>query len=103
MSLTVETFLSGATDETVGASIGTVVSAPADGYVTDLSTATVSGTVSDLTPVTLQVSNGSLKKDETGAFTGTTSLYEFFGYFGLFCSTVLIMRVLVAVLRDGLN
>jgi ubiquinone biosynthesis protein len=36
-------------------------------------------------------------------FTGTTSLYEFFGYFGLFCSTVLIMRVLVAVLRDGLN
>jgi ubiquinone biosynthesis protein len=36
-------------------------------------------------------------------FTGTTSLYEFFGYFGLFCSTVLVLRVLVAVLRDGLN
>ena len=35
--------------------------------------------------------------------TGTTSLYEFFGYFGLFCATVLILRVLVAVVRDGLN
>ena len=37
------------------------------------------------------------------AFTGTTSLYQFFGYFGLFCSTVLVLRVLVAALRDGLN
>ena len=36
-------------------------------------------------------------------FTGSTSLYSFFGYFGLFCSTVLIMRVLIAILRDGLN
>ena len=36
-------------------------------------------------------------------FIGDTSLFEFFGYFGLFCSTVLIMRVLVAVLRDGIN
>jgi hypothetical protein len=36
-------------------------------------------------------------------FTGETSLYEFFGYFGLFCGTVLIMRVLVAILRDGLT
>jgi hypothetical protein len=36
-------------------------------------------------------------------FTGETSLYEFFGSFGLFCGTVLIMRVLVAILRDGLN
>ena len=36
-------------------------------------------------------------------FTGATSLYEFFGYFGLFCATVLIMRVIVAILRDGLN
>jgi ubiquinone biosynthesis protein len=35
--------------------------------------------------------------------TGDTSLFRFFGYFGLFCSTVLIMRVLVAVLRDGVN
>jgi ubiquinone biosynthesis protein len=34
-------------------------------------------------------------------FTGGTSLFRFFGYFGLFCATVLIMRVLVAVLRDG--
>jgi ubiquinone biosynthesis protein len=36
-------------------------------------------------------------------FAGDTSLFRFFGYFGLFCSTVLIMRVLVAVLRDGVN
>ena len=36
-------------------------------------------------------------------FTNKTSLYEFFVDFGLFCSTVLVMRVLVAVLRDGLN
>jgi hypothetical protein len=25
-------------------------------------------------------------------FTGDTSLFQFFGYFGLFCSTVLILR-----------
>ena len=37
------------------------------------------------------------------AFTGTTSLFHFFGYFGLFCATILILRVLVAVLQDGLN
>jgi ubiquinone biosynthesis protein len=36
-------------------------------------------------------------------FTGDTSLFQFFGYFGLFCATVLILRVIVAVLRDGLN
>jgi ubiquinone biosynthesis protein len=36
-------------------------------------------------------------------FTGDTSLFQFFGYFGLFCATVLILRVLVAVLRDGVN
>ena len=36
-------------------------------------------------------------------FTGQTSLYEFFGYFGLFCSSILIMRVLISVFRDGLN
>lgn len=35
------------------------------------------------------------------AFTGRTTLYEFFGYFGLFCSSILVMRVLVAVFRDG--
>ena len=34
---------------------------------------------------------------------GTTSLYQFFGYFGLFCATTLILRVLVAVVRDGTN
>ena len=36
-------------------------------------------------------------------FTGDTSLFQFFGYFGLFCATVLILRVIVAVLRDGVN
>ena len=36
-------------------------------------------------------------------FTGNTSLFQVFGYFGLFCSTVLAMRVIVAVLRDRLN
>ena len=36
-------------------------------------------------------------------FAGDTSLYEFFGYFSLFCSIVLIMRVIVAILHDGLN
>jgi ubiquinone biosynthesis protein len=36
-------------------------------------------------------------------FAGETSLFRVFGYFGLFCATVLAMRVIVAVLRDGLN
>ncbi|HYF45603.1 MAG TPA: AarF/UbiB family protein [Acidimicrobiales bacterium] len=36
-------------------------------------------------------------------FTGGTSLYQLFGYFAIFCSTILIMRVLVAILRDGVN
>ncbi len=36
-------------------------------------------------------------------FTAGTNLYQFFGYFGLACGTVLIMRVLVAILREGLN
>ena len=36
-------------------------------------------------------------------FAGTTSLFQFFGYFGLFCATVLTLRVIVAVLHDGLN
>ena len=36
-------------------------------------------------------------------FAGDTSLYEFFGYFSLFCSVVLIMRVIVSVLHDGVN
>jgi ubiquinone biosynthesis protein len=36
-------------------------------------------------------------------FSGDTSLFRVLGYFGLFCSTVLAMRVIVAVLRDGTN
>ena len=36
-------------------------------------------------------------------FAGDTSLYQFFGYFSLFCSVVLIMRVIVSVLHDGVN
>jgi ubiquinone biosynthesis protein len=36
-------------------------------------------------------------------FSGNTSLLRVLGYFGLFCATVLAMRVIVAVLRDGLN
>jgi ubiquinone biosynthesis protein len=36
-------------------------------------------------------------------FVGSTTLFRVFGYFGLFCATVLAMRVIVAVLRDGLN
>jgi ubiquinone biosynthesis protein len=36
-------------------------------------------------------------------FAGDTSLYEFFGYFSLFCAVVLIMRVIVSVLHDGVN
>jgi ubiquinone biosynthesis protein len=36
-------------------------------------------------------------------FTGDTSLFQFFGYFGLFCATVLILRVIVAIMHDGLN
>jgi ubiquinone biosynthesis protein len=30
-------------------------------------------------------------------FTGDTSLFQFFGYFGLFCASVLILRVIVAI------
>ncbi len=40
---------------------------------------------------------------EVGGRSDTTTLFQFFGYFGLFCATVLILRVLVAVIRDGLN
>jgi ubiquinone biosynthesis protein len=36
-------------------------------------------------------------------FAGDTTLYQFFGYFSLFCSVVLIMRVIVSVLHDGVN
>lgn len=34
-------------------------------------------------------------------FSGSTSLLDLFGYVGLFPATVLILRVVVAVLRDG--
>ena len=44
-----------------------------------------------------------LTNHEGPLLTGTTTLFQFFGYFGLFCATVLILRVLVAVVRDGLN
>jgi ubiquinone biosynthesis protein len=37
------------------------------------------------------------------SFSGQTSLLRVLGYFGLFCATVLSMRVIVAVLRDGTN
>jgi ubiquinone biosynthesis protein len=36
-------------------------------------------------------------------FAGGTTLFHFFGYSTLFCSAVLVMRVVVAVLHDGLN
>jgi ubiquinone biosynthesis protein len=36
-------------------------------------------------------------------FTGDTTLYQFFGYFGLFCSSILIMRVLIAIFHERLN
>jgi ubiquinone biosynthesis protein len=36
-------------------------------------------------------------------FTGETTLFQFFGYFGLFWCLVLVLRVVVAVMRDGLN
>jgi ubiquinone biosynthesis protein len=53
---------------------------------------------------TLGVLSAILLVSTTGpAFTGVTTLFQFFGYFGLFCATVLILRVLVAVLRDRLN
>ncbi len=36
-------------------------------------------------------------------FTGDTSLFQFFGYFGLFWCLVLVLRVVVAVLHDGIS
>lgn len=36
-------------------------------------------------------------------FTGDTSLFQFFGYFGLFWCLVVVLRVVVAILRDGVN
>ena len=49
------------------------------------------------------VSVGLIAIDNGPAFSAGTSLFRVFGYFGLFCATVLAMRVIVAVLRDGLN
>jgi ubiquinone biosynthesis protein len=37
------------------------------------------------------------------AFSSSTSLLDVLGYFGLFCATVLAMRVIVATVRDGTN
>ena len=37
------------------------------------------------------------------SFSGNTSLLRVLGYFGLFCATVLAIRVIVAVLRDRTN
>jgi ubiquinone biosynthesis protein len=36
-------------------------------------------------------------------FTGDTSLFQFFGYFGLFWCLMLVLRVVVAILHDGVN
>jgi ubiquinone biosynthesis protein len=49
------------------------------------------------------VSVGLIAIDGGPAFSDRTSLFRVFGYFGLFCATVLAMRVIVAILRDGLN
>jgi ubiquinone biosynthesis protein len=49
------------------------------------------------------VSVGLIAIDNGPAFSDSTSLFRILGYFGLFCATVLAMRVIVAVLRDGLN
>jgi hypothetical protein len=37
------------------------------------------------------------------SFVGNTTLFQFFGYFGLFCSSALILRVIVAILDDRSN
>jgi ubiquinone biosynthesis protein len=39
--------------------------------------------------------------DNSPPFAPGTSLFQFFGYFGLFCATVLILRVIVAVSTTG--
>ena len=49
------------------------------------------------------VSVGLIAIDGGPAFSDRTTLFRVLGYFGLFCATVLAMRVIVAVLRDGLN
>ena len=49
------------------------------------------------------MSVGLIAIDGGPAFSDRTTLFRVLGYFGLFCATVLAMRVIVAVLRDGLN
>jgi ubiquinone biosynthesis protein len=49
------------------------------------------------------VSVGLIAIEGGPGFSDSTSLFRVLGYFGLFCATVLAMRVIVAVLRDGLN
>ena len=58
--------------------------------------ASIGGAVGIISVILIGIKGGPV-------FTGRTSLYEFFGYFGLFCSTILVMRVLVAIFRDGMN
>jgi ubiquinone biosynthesis protein len=54
------------------------------------------GVVGILSAILLSIEGGP-------PFTGDTTLFQFFGYFGLFCSSVLILRVIVAILHDRLN
>ena len=54
------------------------------------------GVVGILSAILLSIEGGP-------PFTGNTTLFQFFGYFGLFCSSVLILRVIVAILHDRLN
>jgi ubiquinone biosynthesis protein len=49
------------------------------------------------------ISVGLISIEGGPPFSGDTGLLRVLGYFGLFCATVLAMRVIVAVLRDGLN
>jgi ubiquinone biosynthesis protein len=58
--------------------------------------AALGGVVGVLSVILLGTSGGP-------PFTGDTSLFQFFGYFGLFCATTLILRVIVAIMHDGLS
>jgi hypothetical protein len=44
---------------------------------------------------------GLIAIEDGPEFSGDTTLLQVLGYFGLFCATVLAMRVIVATLRDG--
>src|SRR6266496_4134155 len=52
------------------------LTSPADGLITKQTSVTVSGTVTDLTAVTVNVNGIPLPVDATGAFTGSVSLAE---------------------------